>query len=777
MDKSSKQPLFPTPPVQMIRPSVSTPPAPGSFYLSNPPNGFDSQDDAESEGGLLEYLRILWRRKKPILLAAFAGLILGFGIGIPFLPVYRAHTSLEVLSLNEDFMNMKQSNPVSAGGGSSEISEEQTQAKLLESEALTQRVFDKLDPGVSHLSVKPRLATSGWRGWLHKSEPVPVTPRLALLHSAAASLKIRTTPHTRVLDVTVDSTDPQLAANFANTLVQEFTVQTLEARWASTHKTSEWLGREIEDARVKLRAAEDALQAYAQQSGIIFTDENTNVVTEKLQQVQQELSAATADRIVKQSRYELAKDSPPESLADVLNDAGLRDTGAKLNDLRRQIADLTSVFNSDYSKVKRLQAELISLQSASDRDRADILMRIGTDYQQAVRREKLLAAAYDRQSHAVTGQGEKEIQYNILKREADSSRQLYDTMLQQTKQASLASAMRSSNVRVVDPAQLPEKPVFPNFPLNTVLGFFAGFSFSIVIVLIRHHLDRSLRQPGDVRQWTDLPELGTIPGYLIDRKTTQPANKASKVNLSLFPPGRIGTVELATLQEEPSMVAEAFRCALTSILFVGENGARPQVLVFTSANPSDGKTTAVSNLAIATAGIGRRVLVIDADMRRPRLHEIFELSNDRGLSDLLRGDFSEENLHGLIHETKVSGVHVVTAGPFTQAAGHLLYSPNFALLLSACKKDYDMVLIDTPPMLQMSDARIAGRVADAVVLVARAGQTSRDALNAANARFAEDRIPVLGTILNDWDPNRSQQNSYYKYYRGSADAKASVGAL
>ena len=212
------------------------------------------------------------------------------------------------------------------------------------------------------------------------------------------------------------------------------------------------------------------------------------------------------------------------------------------------------------------------------------------------------------------------------------------------------------------------------------------------------------------------------------------------------------------------MIAEGFRSTLTSILFVGENGSRPRVLVFTSTQVSDGKTTVVSNLAIATAEIRRKVLVIDADLRRPRMHDIFGVSNDRGLSDILREELSEESVAGLVQETGIPNLHVLTAGKATNAASHLLYSRNFAPLLAKFKREYDMVLVDTPPMLQMTDARVAGRLADGVVLIARAGETTRDAILAAKERLGEDCIRILGTVLNDWNPKNSP-GGYYGVYR------------
>ena len=771
--------------------ALSSPEARPPYYTGGPSYGGQGPAVDDSEGGLLDYWRMLVRHNVAIILTSLAGLAIGFGVGVPMKPIYRAHTSIEVLNLNEDFMNMKQTNPVSTSDYSADVSEEETQSKLLQSSAVMKRVLAKLAPG-AQVESKPPMAKTGWRSWMHLHEPVRLDARVALLSNLAGSLKVRAAARTRVIEATVDSTNPQLAAEFANTLVAEFIDQNLEARYATSHRTSDWLSREIDDARANLRKSEDALQLYARSSGLIFTEQNNNVATEKLQQYQQQLSAASADRIAKQARYELARNSPPDTVADVLSDLGLKDISAKRDDARRTVAELSAIYNADYTPLKRAQAQLTVNENAFEKTRGDILRRIENDYEEAANKEKMLAAAYDSQTREVTGQDEKAIQYNILKREVESNRQLYDTMLLQTKESSVASALHPSNVRVVDQAEIPETPISPDFRLNSAVGFIAGLLLSIALVTIRERADRTLQQPGDIKMWTDLTELGTIPNVGVKRiygratvESLSDGGPNGMLNLSsqtalLSGNTKKNSVELITWQQKPSFVAEGFRSTLTSILFVGENGSRPRVLVFTSAHPSDGKTTAVSNLAIATAEIRRKVLVIDADLRRPRMHDIFGLPNERGLSDILREELSDESVAGLIQDSGIPNLHVLTAGKATHAAAHLLYSRNFAPLLARFKKEYDMIFIDTPPMLQMTDARVAGRLADAVILVARSGVTTRDAILAAKQRLEEDCIRVLGTVLNDWDPKKAPggyygqyQSSYYygKYSDKSADAQ------
>jgi succinoglycan biosynthesis transport protein ExoP len=368
--------------------------------------------------------------------------------------------------------------------------------------------------------------------------------------------------------------------------------------------------------------------------------------------------------------------------------------------------------------------------------------------------------------------GEKSIQYGILKREVDSTRQLYDAMLQRLKEASIAAAMRASNIRVVDTARAPLSPYKPDATRNSALGVLAGLFLGVALVVMRERADRSIQEPGDSTFYLNLPELGVIPSaqaarhrlyYLRRKQIGEPAAPAETGLVKSDGPDR---VELASWQHKPSLVAESVRAILTSILFSGDNGNRPRVLVVTSGSPKEGKTTVVSNLAIALAEVHQRVLLIDGDMRRPRLHEIFGVGNERGLSDILKENvaLAESGVAGAIQETKLANLFLLPSGPASNSASTLLFSRQMPGLLKDLQRQFDSILIDTPPMLQMPDARVLGRLADAVLLVIRAGHTTRDAAMAARQRFEEDGTPVLGTILNDWDP-KSSGGSYYGYYK------------
>ncbi len=749
----------------IVAPTVRKGGAMPATYTEIPSTGgvTDSGPDTES-GSLLEYWGILRRRKGTLTLIACLGTLIGFLVTLPQTPIYQVRTSLEIVGINQNFLNVKESNPLNEGGASSDEVDIQTQVKIIQSESLIDRVLENLRAGTLPVASKP----IAWRKLLNLPSPPAADAGEDALMYARKHLSVRSVGQTRIVELTVDSPSPEIAAAFAYTLTNEFIDQNIESRWTSTQRTGEWLSRQLDDIRVRLERSEDRLQGYARQAGLVFTDEKTNVSEEKLREVQEALSAAQTDRITKESRAEMAKSSPPEALPDILNDPTLRDYQGKITELNRQLAELRVPYTAEHPKVRSVQVQLVAMQTALEKERADILKRIDNEYDEAIRREKLLDAEYAAQRSVVTGEGEKAVQYNILKREVESNRQLYDAMLQQLKQSTLASALRASNIRVVDPAKLPQKPYKPDVPVTASLGLLGGLFIGAALTIMQERANRTIQAPGETPGYLNVPELGIIPAddanALIRVRFSSQGKlpNGSDGSKSLLPSMR-RSVEMVTWQRKASMCAEAFRATLVSIMFSADQEDRPRVLVITSASPSEGKSTVVSNLGVAIAEVNQRTLLIDADLRRPRLHEIFKLQNNIGLSDLLRcKDLAGTPIEGFIQETSVPELFVMTSGSATSAATSLLYSSRVPEILKELRSKFETIIIDTPPMLQIPDARVLGRMVDRVILVVRAGITTRDAAMAARQRFFEDGTPLLGTMLNYWNPKQSP-NGYYGY--------------
>jgi polysaccharide biosynthesis transport protein len=725
-------------------------------------------------GLLHEYLQIFRRRKGTLILITFLGLLTSLLLTLPQTPIYQARGSIEIQNLNENFLNTRNVSPTADDGASyAPGSDLQTQAKILQSESLLERVVAKLDLEKKLFPEEGSGRLSAWRKALGLRQARQGSTREKILTLVAKNLEINTAANTRLVEIRYDSSDPQLAADFVNTLTAEFIQQNIESHWKATQQTGEWLTRQMEDVRIKLEKSEDQLQTYAQASGLLFTSEKDNVAEEKLRELQEELSKAQADRVASQSTYELASTAPPESLPEVLDDKTLMEYQVKLTDLRRQLAELSSSLTAANPAVKKVQAQVTTLESALDKERSNIIQRIRNEFESSQRREHLLAANYASQAQLMSEQAAKVTHYNILKGEADTNRQLYDSMLQNVQEAGMTSALGASNIRVVDSAEPPTRPYKPSVVLNSALGLLAGAFFGVVFVVVQERADRTIHGPGDTTIYLDVPELGTIPSAKVERSQLSAYYQNGKdLKTKKLESGEPWRVELVTSKRKPSLLADAFRATITSILYSGENGDRPRIIVITSANPGDGKTTVACNLALALAEIGpsvlmQSVLLIDGDLRRPRLHEIFGVPNRWGLADILNGKEPPNGCEGIVFKTGFRNLNLLPSGLANGNAAVLLHSPRTLAFLNRMREEFHTVIIDVPPMLNMPDARVFGRLADGVILVVRSAETMRSAAVAAKQRLTEDGTQVLGTILNHWDPRETNNYGYgygYTYH-------------
>lgn len=728
-------------------------------HVESPPPEIGGPGSYDS---LVDHWQILFRHRKTLFAFIVAGLVAAILISLIQTPIYRVRTSLEIQGTS--FLDPKGTNDT-GGNYASPESYVETQVKLLQSESLLEHVIDKLK--LQNEQPKSGLRAFTWRihRMLQFSDPSGLPEREKLMREIERNLTVRTSGSSRLLEVTYESPDPKGAADFANTLVSQFIELSQEERWKAAQGTAEWLTSHLDKMKAQLEQSETQMQEYARTSGLSFTSEKENLAESRLKELQDDLSKAQADRIGSQAKLEGAKNNPADTLPEVLDDTTMREYRQRLTDLQRQYAELGATLTPEHYKVQRVQAQIDELKSAMQRERGNVVRRIGNEYSASLRRETLLSRARDVQAKIVADQSEKAIHYDTLKRDVDSNRHLYEVMLQRVKEASLASAMRDSNVLVVDRARPPLLPYRPSLPMNSAIGLCSGVLFGFGFVLLRERVNRRISVPGDAQVFLDLPELGVIPldDSVLPRQISNGLNPRRPA--PSLPTWKSNGPELATWKRKPSMVAECARTTLTSILLPIENGEGPQVIVITSPCPGDGKTTVACNLSIAVAEIGRKVLLIEGDLRRPRLNSVFGVGNNWGLSDVLRGDGQLENVSvsHLVRETEVSGLYLLPGGSCGVTPSNLFYSPRMATLLKRLRGEFDMILIDAPPMIHLADARVLGHLSDGVVLVIRAGQTTTESALSACQRFAEDGTRVLGTILNSWDPKSTGVYGYGGY--------------
>jgi succinoglycan biosynthesis transport protein ExoP len=712
------------PSTQLIVPTRSVNESAKVLYLE--PLNSDSSSECRTPK-LLSTWRILRPRLPWLAVMLIVGGVLGLGWFRHSKPVYRAHATLEIENPAEGAVNLRGADLQTDGALSSPESYLPTQILILQSRMIRKRAGTKFGE-----------------------------------HQLPVAVKIRVEPNSRIVQILCDSSNPQFSADYANAIANEYIESNLQANWDAFRRTREWLAHQLEETRGKLQKSEHDLLAYQTASDLIFDGKESDEQL-KLRHIQEELVRAQGDRVQKQSAYRTASSSPADWVPQVMDNASITEYKNQLASLRKQIADLLPQFTPEHYKIKRLQAQSDEVQTTLQRERDNVLARVRGEYQSALTRENLLSSAYQKQAHVVSLQTQKAINYNILEREAATNRQLYASLLQRSKEAD-ATAMRGSNVRIVDSAEPPTTSFEPSLRNNTLLGAFSGLLVGMALILLRETFDRRFKVPGEVSSQLRLPELGVIPAGNFIGSSGHDAGWRKPLLLSLGAAPRLKetqTIELTTWFDKSSIIAESFRNVITSILY-SPQGARPRVILVTSAIRGEGKTTVVSNLGITLAEINQRVLLIDADMRKPRLSSIFGVPNDWGLSNILREKecLRDCPLEAIVKRTEMPELSILTSGPGTSSISNLLYSTRTLELLQRLRSEFDTILIDTPPMLDISDARILGHLADAVVLVFNA-RTSRDAALAAKRRLAEDGIPVLGTILNAWDFKR--MNNYEAY--------------
>jgi succinoglycan biosynthesis transport protein ExoP len=731
----------------------------------------------EPAAGLNGYGQLITRRKWQLLGITAACAIAGLLAALAQAPMYQAHTSLEIQGPNDSFLNLKDLDPAASSGASFAETYVETQARILQDEGLIEKVVDRIGADQHPQSViAPGILTALRRFAGKFDDPQKQTAHEAVVAAAVRNLRVHASNLSHVVEVTFDSPDPQFAADFANALSNELIEQNLDVRWKAALRIADWLSNQMQDLKNRYEKSANQLQAYARSTGLVLnSDKGDTAAEEKLRLVQEELSRAQADLAAKQSRYELSRSSSPESVPEVLDNGPLREYQLKLTELKRQLAELEAGFTPGYFKVKNMRAQVNEIESVIRKERGNVVDRLRNEYETAQRREKLVEENYTRQARTVGDQASRSVHYEVLKREVETNRLLYEAMLQKVKEAGVAAAIRASNIRVISPAKRPLRPYQPKPVLNAGMGLLAGLFLGFVFIFVREHTDRSLRAPGDVATYLNLPELGAIPVAKLESAPAI-APSAGAIDLPLAAQDFIRLARLV-LHRKPqdgrpqligdrdaSPVAESFRSALASLWFAGKNGRRPRLFVMASPGPREGKTTVLSNLGIALANTNRRVLLVDGDLRKPRLHKMFNLENTWGLGNILEDDSPIEDylFQDLVSKTHVPGLYVLTTGTGTGDIASLRYHERLADLFMRFRVEFHAVLLDTPPMLEFSDARILGRLSDGVILVVRAAATTRDDAVAVQRRFQEDGTPILGSILNHWDPKKSHYGYGYR---------------
>jgi len=718
--------------------------------------------------------RILWKRRWTVLSVLLVTLTAVLLYTVKQKPLYRAQAMLEIRQENPNIVTVERLFELQ--GVSPDYLE--TQYKILRSDTLARQVIAQLHlDRTSEFNPPSRV----WP-WQVNAESARGATRISLAAAAGEQRVLRkfedrlsVDPIRRSLLVSVsfDSHDPGRAARVVNTLASAYIQDNLRMHWEATAQASGWLSKQLDQLKINLENSEDALQRYAEANGLLFLENNTgqteNIVNERLQQLQDELTKAQADLYQKESLYRLIRTGDTGALPGVFDNKMMQDLTVKLADLEREQARLAPNFKPGYPRMREIQSQIDRIQQVLEQQRAQAARHIQDEYLAASRRTALLRQAFDEQQRQANLVAEKSVQYNILKREVDTNKQLYQGLLERLKQAGVSAGLKASNIRVVDSAVPPARPDKPRIPLNLAFGFLLGLGGGIGLAFLQEHLDNTLKSQADIETFLRVPALAVIPS----RRSLHPEKESyrqwlQKALLASGPGRNVGAAHRPMANDwlrvdseslEHSALSEAFRSLRTSVL-LSAAARPPRSLVVISAGPNEGKTTICGNLAISLAQLGKRVLAVDADLRRPCLHAFFHLPESAGLVDYLTGD---DRWRELVQPTGIRNLDCLVSGPLPPNPSELLSSERMRAFMEAAAAQYDFALIDSPPLLNLADGRILGTMVEGAILVAKGGATPRELVQRAQLFLSDVGARVIGVVLNDVD--LGQGGDYAQYYR------------
>lgn len=605
------------------------------------------------------------------------------------------------------------------------------------------------------------------------------------------NLTVEQVPGTRILSVSFTHTDPAIAVEVTETIAQDFIDRNSEVKSESFRNTSDWLDRTTRDLKARMEEAEQALVTYSREHNIFSTggDKGGDLTAGKLADLHSQATKAEVERILKASLYEEVKNGRADKLPEAFADTKVSALQQKLSELTVQEAQLSVKFGSTNPALVAVRQQIASIEKQIGESREILKEKLKADYERAIREEKSLTEALDKAKLEASRQNQATIQYNILDQQAQITKTLYNDFLQKTNQASIAKAdstFSTSNIQILDHARLPGAPVGPNRLRAILIGLFMSLVAGAGLALLIEFLDNTVKTPEDVERLVHLPTLALIPvlaPVATVRKTRllgTPRNGSGSdqydTNVALSP-GGFNT--LAALDPRSSG-AEAYRVLRTSIL-MSSAGQPPKTILFTSSQPGEGKSTTVINTAISLAQNGASVLVVDCDLRRPSLHKKLGLSNQTGLTSYLSRSISIDDL---IHQLDVvqgmpmSNLSVVTAGPIPPNPAELLGSEHMRKLLRLFADCYDHVLIDSPPIVNVTDPLILSGMADGAILLIHGGKTPRETVRRAQHELASVGARIFGVVLNNLNLRREGYEYYYyhryysKYYSESERAQS-----
>lgn len=708
---------------------------------------------------LREYLRVLIKRKWLVLgcVAVIFGVVALATMRST--RIYDAAGSIAINKTDPAILSLKDS----GNGGASDFydpTDLDTEVRILKSDLLALQVIKQLNLDKRQEyggSNEPPSSTLGLTTDALQPDSEKTT---ALLDSFKGGLRVALVPNTRIIEIHYRSPDKNLASSVVNTLITTYIEQNFKTRFESTMQASDWLSKQLVDLEMKVQTSQEKLVQYQKQHEILGIDEKQNITTSKLDELNKELTAAESDRMQKESIYRLVQSGDPDTAAAAATSAGSGTASSGLMekmreqqaDLKIQVAQLSTQFGTSYPKVVQLNTQLKEVEAQLQTEMTKVISRVRSGYLASLQHETMLRQALTNQKQEANKLNESAIEYSLLKRDVESYRTLYEGLMEKLKEAGVTAGLRSNNIRSVDKARVPTYPSEPNVPRNLTFALALGLTTGIGLAFLLDGIDNTVRTPEQAQAISGLPSLGMIP--LGSKGGMEAAARRLTVATSRE------AVELVTQSRPQSQMAESYRALRTSLLLTSLGGP-PKTILVTSALPQEGKTTTSINTAIVLAQKGTRVLLIDADLRRPSIHKTLGMGPKTGLSNVLTGNATLQQ--AVVRSSILPSLFVLTAGTPPPNPAELLASSNMKDILAELREQYDHIVVDTPPTLSVTDAVVMSTRADAVVLVIRSGQTTKQALRRSRDILMQVNARVAGVLLNAVDLTSPDYYYYYEY--------------
>lgn len=584
-------------------------------------------------------------------------------------------------------------------------------------------------------------------------------------------LTVETLDQTNILEVSFEHTDPALAAAIVNTAAKNFIDRTFERRTSNFSSTSDWLERSTRELRAKVQQAEQALADYTKRNEIFSTDGKGSLTTDKLTVLHTDVMKAETDRMLKESLYEEVKRGRGAQLPDAFSDVKIGALKQKLGELQVEQSQLSVKYGPENPRVAEIEQKVKVLQSQISENQLTLEDKLKADYERAVRDERELKKALEVAKGAAVQQNQAAIQFSTLQAELETAKSLYTDFLNKTKQADLQLHEQHNNLRPIETAEIPKSPIGPQRFRTILIGLLVSLIAGMGLAFFLEYLDNTVKSVEDVERVAALPTLAVIPSIstispraLAEKKKKGLSAVSSSTeispNFASAGSGENGKLTKLVTLDQLSSVVEAYRMLRTSVL-LSAAGAPPKVILFTSGQPGEGKTTTAINTAISLSQLGSSVLLIDADLRRPTVHRVFKMGQSQGLSTFLS---RQVEIDPLIHKLWVPNLSVLPCGPIPPNPAELISSERMKGLLKVLSEKYDHILIDSPPLMNVTDPVILSTMVDGVILVVQAGRCTRDVVRRARQELSSVGAKIFGVVLNNLDIKREGYNSYLSTY-------------